>query len=99
MKVLKTFWIAVFYDRREFHYKIESLQHQAKGFERFRLVAKNKTIVITSNRPLIRQQGLKHFPPTWIVEQGTISNPNFQEAIFKALETASNPGNTFSSFR
>lgn len=54
--------------------------------EHFTLVAKNKTLVISSNRPYLRKHpGLKKWEPELKLIEGEISNVSFLEKIYQAI--------------
>lgn len=55
------------------------------GFEYFRIIAKNKTITIKCNRPMIHDKGLKHFPITWTIAEGEL-NHDYVFEIGKTIE-------------
>jgi hypothetical protein len=40
--------------------------------EKFRVIARNKTIILESNRPFFRNKGLKYRKPDWKVISGDV---------------------------
>jgi hypothetical protein len=59
---------------------------KAAGEEHYLVTAKNKTLVFSTNRPIIERRGLKDFPWTWKIISGQLHNSGAKEAIIKALE-------------
>ena len=53
--------------------------------EKFRIIAKNKTIVLESNRPFFRNKGMKHRKPDWKIIEGTVSSISGLEDIKKLI--------------
>lgn len=58
--------------------------------EQFRLLGRNKTVVLESNRPFFRKRNLKHRKPDWKVVEGKVDHLSslepVKEAILKHLE-------------
>ncbi len=58
--------------------------------EQFRIVARNKTIVLETNRPFFRNRGLKHRKPDWKLVEGKLESgyalESLSEAIMKIIE-------------
>jgi hypothetical protein len=59
-----TFQIKIKYDGRFIRLTVEQLLLDQR-VERYKVHASNGSIVIESNRPLLRTKGLKHKPPQW----------------------------------
>lgn len=83
------FQIKVRYGSRDYKYNVEMISY-ALGSERFKLIARNKTLILQSNRPVLRRKGLKHRKPDWSLESGEMANSKFleelQEAIYNHVE-------------
>ena len=77
--------IKILFDRKIFRYKAE-LFKTSTSFEHIRIVAKNKSLVFISNRPLLKSKGLKHRPIVFKLIEGTITNLHFLNLITKSLE-------------
>jgi hypothetical protein len=61
--------------------------------EKFRIAARNKTIVLESNRPLFRNKGLKHRHPDWKLIDGELSYSGAVEKLANAIMKVIEPGN------
>ncbi len=59
---------------------------QGIGVEHYELIYKTRRFVFESNRPVIERRGLKNFPYTWKLIEGTISHRSYQEDIIAELE-------------
>lgn len=53
--------------------------------EWFKVIAKNKTIVLSNNRPALRRHGLKKRKPTWRLEEGKLDTVSGMEVITEAI--------------
>jgi hypothetical protein len=56
------------------------------GEKHYQVTARNKTLVFSTNKPIIERRGLKDFPWTWKLIKGDLQNQRAQEAIIEALE-------------
>lgn len=81
----QVFWIAVQYDRKPWRYVVEQRRTSATE-EQFTVLAKKKKLVITSNRLLFRNKGLKHRRPDYKLIQGEVWNISFLEQIIDAID-------------
>lgn len=58
--------------------------------EQFEVIARNKTIVVESNRPKLRKLGLKYWQPEWKLVSGNIQYHSglvdIGKAIMKVIE-------------
>jgi len=58
--------------------------------EHFIVYAKNKTLILESNRPFFRNKGLKNRKPNWALVDGKLAYPSglvtLSEAIMKVIE-------------
>ena len=77
--------IKILFDRKIFRYKAE-LFKTSTSFEHIRIVGKNKSLVFTSNRPLLKSKGLKHRPIDFKLIEGTVNNSFFLTLLTKSLE-------------
>jgi transposase len=53
--------------------------------EVYRVSGNNKSIVVESNRPLLRSKGLKYKKPKWKMSEGQLHNMSFLEKIYAAI--------------
>lgn len=53
--------------------------------ERIRVMGRNKAIILQSNRPYLRNRGLKYRRPTWKLVEGKGANMAVLEKIISAL--------------
>jgi hypothetical protein len=58
---------------------------QPNGMELFRVIGRNKTITIRTNRLILEQKGLKHRTGTWLLVQGQSNNPGKSERIVETI--------------
>lgn len=84
MVKLPKFRIKVRYGSRDYEYQVEMLTY-ALGSESYQLTARNKTLILKNNRPILRRKGLKNWKPEWTLVSGEISNSGFLEEIQKAI--------------
>jgi hypothetical protein len=84
MLSLPKFTISIRYGSRDYTFKVQMLVY-ALGVERFQVIARNKTLVLESNRPVFRRKGLKHRKPEWTLIAGEVSNSGFLELIQTAI--------------
>ncbi len=54
--------------------------------DRFKVAARNKTLVFSTNRPIIDRRGLKDFPYTWKLVEGQLHNQSARNVIIKTIE-------------
>ena len=78
--------ITVVHDRKQYRYTIEHIPIDQRT-EHFELIARNKTLTITSNRPLFRNKGLKHRRyELKVVEGMEVRNMAFLQKIYEQIE-------------
>ena len=68
---MKSFRIRIEIDRRYRHFQVDEIYNDG-SIERYRLTGRNKSVVIQSNRPLLRGKGLKHKKVEWKLTEGLI---------------------------
>lgn len=87
--IIRSFPVKILVDRRYRSYKVEQIFADARN-ERFKIIGRDKSIILENNRPLIRSKGLKTFPVQWKVIDGTVrfqsSLQPFIDAIMKEVE-------------
>ena len=88
--VIRSFTVKILIDRRHRNYQVQQIYADARK-ERFRIIGRDKSIVLENNRPLIRGKGLRTFPIKWKVINATVRLPTaldpFIQAIIKEVDT------------
>lgn len=79
------FGIVIQHDRKSIRLQIERLT-VTKVMEQYKVLARNQSFILQSNRPLIRAKGLKHYPITWKVVEGGYYHSGIIEKITKEIE-------------
>lgn len=89
------FKIKIRYGSRDYTYQVEMLTY-ALGTESYKVIAKNKELILQSNRPTLRRKGLKNWKPEWKLLSGVVANSGFleelQNAIYQHVEKNNLPG-------
>ncbi|OLY91204.1 hypothetical protein [Cnuella takakiae] len=57
-----------------------------KNFERWRLIAGDRVVVLQSNRPMLQARRLKKKPVTWKVVEGEVKDEKALAKVCKAIE-------------
>lgn len=57
-----------------------------KHFERWRLVAGDRVVILQSNRPMLQARGLKKKAVTWKVVEGEVKDEKALTKVCKAIE-------------
>ena len=78
------FYIIIYHDRKYYRYKVDCTEINARE-EIYKLTARNKTLILTNNRPFLKSKNLKHWKMKWEVE-GEIWNQYFLKLIIEAIE-------------
>ena len=79
------FYITITADRKQFKFKVQCIL-QALGVEHYELTYQSRRFVFETNRPVIERRGLKTFPYTWKLIEGTISHKSYEEELVKEIE-------------
>ena len=79
-----SFTITILHDRRRYRYKVELIKTTTRE-EIYRLTAKNKTVILTNNRPFLKEKRLKHWHLSWNTDP-EIWNTHFLKLIIEAME-------------
>ena len=77
--------LTITYDRRKYRYIANTIS-QTHQFEFIQIIAKNKSIILRSNRPLLLSKGLKHRKVDWKIVRGDLSNSHFLTLIVIEIE-------------
>jgi len=59
---------------------------KAVGEEQYKVMARNKTLVFSTNKPIVERRGLNNFPWKWKLIEGQLHNMYAREMILKAME-------------
>lgn len=84
MQIDTQFTIAIKYTAGYIHLRVRKIKQTAIS-EQFAVVAKNKTLIIQCDRPLLRAKGLKHKRLTWKIIDGQLSNAFLVSEIFRLV--------------
>lgn len=79
------FGISIRVDGRTIRLQVERI-YLSEQIERFEVKARDKTLTIQSNRPLLRGKGIKHRKPDYKLIAGTISSSGALEKIIENLD-------------
>ncbi|HEU5167412.1 MAG TPA: hypothetical protein VFU29_17830 [Chitinophagaceae bacterium] len=79
------FQITIKHERKNIRLMIDKIS-VSREQEQYRVIARNQSFVLQSNRPLLQMKGLKNFPVTWKVIEGGYNNKYILEQITKAIE-------------
>jgi hypothetical protein len=80
-----TFPIMIRHDGRNIRLVVEQVFLDART-ERFKVQARNGFVIVESNRPLLRNKGLKHKPPIWKTIEANKLATYVLEKIYAAIE-------------
>jgi hypothetical protein len=78
------FGIQIKYERKLYRYTVHVFDMK-NGFERYRVIAGNKTLLLESNRPLLRSRNLKHRRPNWKIIEGKVNSSSGLDSIKAAI--------------
>lgn len=79
-----SFYISVKIDRRVIRLQVERI-FLDKRFERFKVIAKNKSLILQNNRPILANKGLKYRKPKWDLIEGQLQNTSLVQSIIEAI--------------
>ncbi len=79
-----TFTITIRTGYKDYTLRVERINITARS-EQFRIVARNKTIVLETNRPFFRNKGLKHRKPDWKLIEGHLESRYGLESLSQAI--------------
>jgi hypothetical protein len=78
------FGIVIKIDRRPIRLQVERIV-ASPLIEQFKITARNKTLTIQSNRPLLRGKGIKHRKPNYKITTGGLVSSGVKDAIINAI--------------
>ena len=73
------------FDQKDLHLKAERI-YLSEQVERIKVMGKNRSIVLQSNRPLLRIKWLKNKRLDWKLIEGQMNNSHVLQAIILKLE-------------
>jgi hypothetical protein len=73
------------FDQKDLHLKAERI-YLSEQVERIKVIGRNRSIVLQSNRPLLRLKGLKNKRLDWKLIEGQMNNSHVLQAIILKLE-------------
>jgi len=73
------------FDQKDLHLKAERV-YLSEQVERIKVIGKNRSILLQSNRPLLRLKGLKNKRLDWKLIEGQMNNSHVLQAIIVKLE-------------
>jgi hypothetical protein len=73
------------FDQKDLHLKAERI-YLSEQVERIKVMGKNRSIVLQSNRPMLRLKGLKNKRLDWKLIEGQMNNSHVLQAIILKLE-------------
>ena len=73
------------FDQKDLHLKAERI-YLSEQVERIKVMGKNRSIVLQSNRPLLRIKGFKNKRLDWKLIEGQMNNSHVLQAIILKLE-------------
>ena len=79
------FAVHVYYNRKRFLVQAEKI-YENNQVEHFRISAGFRSILVQSNRPLLKARGLKHWKPKWKVIEGVVRPGGGFDATMEALD-------------
>jgi len=79
------FQISIKHERKTIRLLIDKIS-SSREQEQYKVIARNQSFILQSNRPYLRMKGLKNFPVTWKVIEGGYHNNYILEQITKAIE-------------
>lgn len=80
-----TFGFIIRFDGKRIRLRAEQV-YLSDQVERYKVVARNKSLTFQSNRPLLRSKGLKNKKADWKIIDGQLHNTYILSEIIKALE-------------
>ena len=79
------FQITIKHHWRNLKFTIERMNVTDRS-EQFKIVARNKTVVLESNRPMYRNKGLKKRKPDFKVVEGNLNGSGFEQLVVAIME-------------
>lgn len=78
------FFFKIYNDRRYYRLKA-TVVYTSQQMEQIRVEGRDRSILLQSNRPLLRNKGLKQRRPTWKILEGRVANAAVLEKIITAI--------------
>lgn len=80
------FGISIQVGGRRIRLSVEQI-YKSDQIERFEITARNKSLTIQSNRPLLRGKGVKHRRPNYKLVSGLVEAPGVVSNIIEVLHS------------
>ena len=55
--------------------------YQSDQIERFKVIARDRSLVLQNNRPLLRANGMRHRKPDWKLVEGELLSMDFLQSL------------------
>lgn len=81
------FGIVIMVDGKYIRLQVERI-YLSEQIEKFEVKARNKTLTIQSNRPLLRGKGIRHRKPDYKLIAGDIKSSGALEKIIEAIQNS-----------
>jgi hypothetical protein len=79
-------WVfQILYDKRYIKLKAQLIASD-NTFELVKVIGRNRSIILRSNRPFLLSKGLRHRKVNWHLMEGTIHNDYLLQAIIGKVE-------------
>lgn len=82
--IIRSFTVKILIDRRPRQYQVQQIYADTRN-ERYRIIGRDKSIVLENNRPLVRGKGLRTFPVKWKVIEGTVRVASALDPFINAI--------------
>lgn len=82
--VIRSFTVKIVIDRRQRQYQVHQIYADARS-ERYKIIGRDKCVVLENNRPLVRGKGLRTFPVKWKVIEGTVRVASALDPFINAI--------------
>lgn len=79
-----TFQITIKHERKSIRLLVEKIFFSTEQ-EQYKVIARNQSFVLQSNRPFLKTKGLKNFPISWEVIKGGYNNKYILDQITQAI--------------
>jgi len=80
------FRIEVINDRTKYRLSVEQIEVTSQ-LEKYKVSGNNRSIIIQSNRPILKQRNLKHKKISWKMIEGQLHNVSFLEKVMDGVES------------
>jgi hypothetical protein len=81
---MEPFQLKVIYAGKSYTYRVEQTEVNERN-EKYKVITRSQVILVSNNRPFLRKKGLKHWKPTWVVEEGNILVDSFKTKLLESM--------------